>query len=223
MEYVCLVMSDSLQPHRLWPARLLCPWDFSSKNTGVGCHFLLQGTFLTQGSNPSLLTLLHWQADSLPPNHLGIPKGWRARPKSVENTYSWVTWDQLKEEEVFALGVLHVSPRYIPISKLRWKLPQGCPATGLEALIIVPLLCFSLYRTIFSKWLMHMVETWPLIAPTHVFTSSGHRETLPIHGNNNPWKNCLIYLRSDEEPGPVSGAREAEASKQLQLSFSFQG
>ena len=36
-----------------------------SKNTGAGCHFLLQGSFLTQGSNPSLLCLLHWQADSL--------------------------------------------------------------------------------------------------------------------------------------------------------------
>ena len=33
------------------PARLLCPWDFSGENTGVGCHFLLQGIFLTQGSN----------------------------------------------------------------------------------------------------------------------------------------------------------------------------
>ena len=31
---------------------LLCPWDFSGKNTGVGCYFLLQGIFLTQGSNP---------------------------------------------------------------------------------------------------------------------------------------------------------------------------
>ena len=37
------------------PARLLCPWDFPGKNTGVGCHFLLQGIFLTQGSNPQLL------------------------------------------------------------------------------------------------------------------------------------------------------------------------
>ena len=35
-------------------ARLLCPWDFSGKNTGVGSHFLLQGTFLTQGCNPRL-------------------------------------------------------------------------------------------------------------------------------------------------------------------------
>ena len=39
------------------PRRLPCPWDFPSKNTGVGCHFLLQGIFPTQGSN---LNLLDW-------------------------------------------------------------------------------------------------------------------------------------------------------------------
>ena len=48
---------------------------FSGKNTGVGCLFLLQGNFptkgLTQGSNPPLLHLCHWQGDSLPLSHLG--------------------------------------------------------------------------------------------------------------------------------------------------------
>ena len=34
--------------------RLLCPWDFPGKNIGVGCHFLLQGIFPSQGSNPGL-------------------------------------------------------------------------------------------------------------------------------------------------------------------------
>ena len=57
------VMSDSLQPHGLQSIRLLCPWDFPDKNTGVGCHFLLQGILPTQGLNPCLL---HWQMDSLP-------------------------------------------------------------------------------------------------------------------------------------------------------------
>ena len=52
-----------LQPHGLQPVRLLCPWDSLGKNTGVGCHFLLQGIFLTQEWN---LHLLHWQAGSLP-------------------------------------------------------------------------------------------------------------------------------------------------------------
>ena len=36
------VMSDSLRPHRRQPTRLPRPWDSPSKNTGVGCHFLLQ-------------------------------------------------------------------------------------------------------------------------------------------------------------------------------------
>ena len=47
-----LVMSYSLWPHWLEPTRLLCPWHSPGKNTGVGSHFLLQGIFPTQGSNP---------------------------------------------------------------------------------------------------------------------------------------------------------------------------
>ena len=49
------VVPDSLRPHGLQSTRLLCPWDFPDKDTGVGCHFLLQGIFPTQGSNPGLL------------------------------------------------------------------------------------------------------------------------------------------------------------------------
>ena len=44
-----------LQPFGLWPSRLLCPQDFSGKNTEVGCHFFLQGIFLTQELNLHLL------------------------------------------------------------------------------------------------------------------------------------------------------------------------
>ena len=65
------VLSDSLRPHGLQPTRLLCPWNSPGRNTGVGCHFLLQGIFPTQGSNSRLLHLLHWQAASLPLSHLG--------------------------------------------------------------------------------------------------------------------------------------------------------
>ena len=50
--------------------RFLCPCDFPGKNTGVGCHFLLQGIFLTQGLN---LHFLPWQEDSLPLSHLRSP------------------------------------------------------------------------------------------------------------------------------------------------------
>ena len=64
--FCCL--AAKLCPTLLQPARLLCPWAFPGKNTGVGCHVLLQGMFLTQGSNQRLL---HWQACSLPVNQLG--------------------------------------------------------------------------------------------------------------------------------------------------------
>ena len=43
------------------PARFLCPWNFPGKNTGVGCHFLLQRILLIQRSNPCLLCLLHYR------------------------------------------------------------------------------------------------------------------------------------------------------------------
>ena len=48
-------MSDSLRPHGLKPARLLCPWDPPGKSTEVGCHFLLQVILPAQGSNTGLL------------------------------------------------------------------------------------------------------------------------------------------------------------------------
>ena len=54
----------------LHPTRLLCPWDFPGKNTGVGCHFTLQGIFTAQGLNQHLL---HWEADSLSLSHQGSP------------------------------------------------------------------------------------------------------------------------------------------------------
>ena len=66
---VCSVTQScpTLQPFGLQPARLLCPWDSQGRNTRVGCHCLLQGIFLTQGSKPCLQ---HWQTDSLPLGHL---------------------------------------------------------------------------------------------------------------------------------------------------------
>ena len=58
-----------------WAIVLLCPWNFPSKNTRIGSHFLLQRIFLTQELNPRLLCLLHWQTDSLPLHH--TVKRWR--------------------------------------------------------------------------------------------------------------------------------------------------
>ena len=63
----------SLQSYGLQAARLLCPRDSPGKNTGVGCHAIFQGILPTQGWNPSLLHLLHWQMGSLPVGPPGKP------------------------------------------------------------------------------------------------------------------------------------------------------
>ena len=61
---MCSVVSSSLWPNGLWPARLFFPWNFPGKNTRAGFDFLLQGIFPTQGSG--LLSpigrqiLYHW-------------------------------------------------------------------------------------------------------------------------------------------------------------------
>ena len=68
----------------LWTAAHQTPLSmrFSRQNTGVGCHFLLQGSLLTQGLKPCHLCLLYWQEDSLPLSHLFV-KVWKY---SVHNT-----------------------------------------------------------------------------------------------------------------------------------------
>ena len=69
MLYMCMHAQSC--PTLCKPTRLLCPWDSPSKNTGVASHFLLQGLFLTQGSDLYLLHLLRWQLGSLPLSYLG--------------------------------------------------------------------------------------------------------------------------------------------------------
>ena len=77
----------------LWnvPARLLCPQNFPGKITGVVCHFLLQGIFLTQGSSLYLLCLLRLRWILYPLSHQGIP--------SVQFSHSVVS-DSLRPHEL---------------------------------------------------------------------------------------------------------------------------
>ena len=65
------VVSKTLQPHGLYPTRLLYPWDSPGKNTGVSCRFFLQGIFLTLESNPGLL---HCRQILYPLSYTGSPR-----------------------------------------------------------------------------------------------------------------------------------------------------
>ena len=87
-------MPDSLRPHGRWPTRLLCPWNSPGKNTRVGCHFLLQGIFLTLGLNLCLLRLPHWQVGSLPLKPLSLPTpGPKQRGSNLTHCSISVPWE----------------------------------------------------------------------------------------------------------------------------------
>ena len=79
--------------------------DFPGKNTGVGCHLLLQGIFSTQGSNPRLLCLLHWQGDSLP---LAPP----GKPFCCSVTQSHPTLCDPMDCSILGFPVLHYLPEF---------------------------------------------------------------------------------------------------------------
>ena len=92
----CLVTSvvcNSVQSYGTQSARLPCPWDPLGKSTGVSCHVLLQGIFLTQGLNPGLLycrqILYHWAPRKAPESATGIhisPLFWISR-KALLNRF----------------------------------------------------------------------------------------------------------------------------------------
>ena len=72
--------------------RLLCPWNFLGKNTGMGCHFLLQG--FSRPRDPthiSCVCLLHWQADSFPVVPPGKPhiNQWYSNKNEEGDTGQW--------------------------------------------------------------------------------------------------------------------------------------
>ena len=80
-------MSDSVRPYGLQPTRLLCPWDSPGKNTGVGCHFLLQEIFLTQGlTQPAL------QAASLQSEPLGKHKYLFTETRQQQQKYKYTSF-----------------------------------------------------------------------------------------------------------------------------------
>ena len=63
-----LVMSDFVRPHRQQPTRLCCPWESPGKNTGVGCHFLLQCMKVKSESEVAQSCLTHCNSmDCSPP------------------------------------------------------------------------------------------------------------------------------------------------------------
>ena len=72
------------------------------KNTRLGCHFLLQRIFPTQGLNLHLLCLLHCRHIFYPLNHGGSPMSWIYVQRKYQRTYSYISspWNFLKAKSI---------------------------------------------------------------------------------------------------------------------------
>ena len=115
----CLILCDPMEHslarssvHGILQARILewVAWDSPGKNTGVGCHALLQGIFLTQGWNPHFLCLLHWQAwcssPLMPPGkspNINTCTGWKEAQKRVL-CIIWIKQHKITFEVSFILS-----------------------------------------------------------------------------------------------------------------------
>ena len=75
------------RPHRRQPTRLLCPWDSPGKNTGVGCHFLLQCVKVKSLSRVQLLATPSWTAAYQAPPSMGVfrQEYWSGVPLLINN------------------------------------------------------------------------------------------------------------------------------------------
>ena len=89
--------------------------EFPGKNTGVGCHFLLQRIFLTQGSNPCLLCLLHWQVDSLASHRLGIPVIY------IIYIHTHIQWNISHTNEIIPFAAIWIDQDIIILTEVRRK------------------------------------------------------------------------------------------------------
>ena len=127
-------MSNSLRPYRLQPARLLCSWNSPGKNTRMGCHFLLQGIFPTQGLTLCLL----YCKQTLPSEPPGKPICiilvintqevlWNEIPKAVAEDPCVYRCSMVYGEDMF-LMVFHIRQKCLLKSGSSPEGPQHLPA-----------------------------------------------------------------------------------------------
>ena len=108
--------SNSLQPHGFQLTKILCPWDSPGKNTGVGCHFLLQGIFPQPRGQPESLSVASSFFTIEPPGKLrpkalwlkslqGEQVGWASPVWSLCSS-PWSLWDSSS----YSPAAIHSSP-----------------------------------------------------------------------------------------------------------------
>ena len=105
-------------------------FSFLGKNTGVGCHFLLQGNLSNPEIEPALLHLLHWREDSLPVSHQGSSLGWFCIFHQIWEAGAIISSNILSD---------------LPLSP-----PSGTPTMYMLVLLMVPYRSFILFYCLFT-------------------------------------------------------------------------
>ena len=110
---VASVMSDSVRPHRRQPTRLPHPWDSPGKNTGVGCHFLLQCRKVKSESEVAQSCLTLSGRGSIPSWGIKIP---RAASHTHTHTHTHTqNYNTSFFPRPFSIGPLCVFPRVLTL------------------------------------------------------------------------------------------------------------
>ena len=195
-------MSDFLWLNGQQSARLLCPQDSPGNNIGAGLYWLysrqeywcalLQGIFLTQGLDPCLLCLLHWQSGSSPLVAPGKPTQceWvpsnplrdSAEPKGRGRTFSLAAWAGTSVfccPQISTLLVL----RPLESDQDLHHYPSAPPPNWSVLSILFPLIGHTWVRIgillgmcllcIPSSFICHVLRMWPLLQPWGCWTWTG--------------------------------------------------
>ena len=164
----CSVVSDSVTPGTV-AGHTPYLWGSPGKKTGLGCHFLLQGIFSTQGLNPHLL---HWQTDSLllshPGNQLFIYKLRNAKMARKHSPF-WLSkkwgWNQSQLAEV---GQLKSEGKLWCISQLS-SIAQSC--LTLCDPMDCSMLGFLVHHQLLEPAQTHIYQVSDAIQPSHPLPS----------------------------------------------------
>ena len=233
-------MSDSLWPHGLQPTRLLRPWDFPGNSPGVGCHFLLQGIFPTQGSNPGLrhcrqmLYRLSHQGSSV----IRRPTlNWKVRKNLLRTGNSWGLIDESKLDWWIFWAEGTVSTKVIGHkTTLVFKklMKSQCSEYGMQVTQII-LICREKERTRYGTCCISLVNpsgSWghmSLPSPTHSCVTS-KPGGVPIGstaklGQGRTWGSRAMvpftpsYKPGQPAPNKCEGFKKREAQAQLKTEW----
>ena len=163
-----------LRPHGLQPTRLLCPWSFPGKDTGVGCHFRLHGIFLTLGietASPALaggfFTTVSAKTKSHQPGAYAKVSKEKKEENNVKTNTSWEThtrkiannspWNEIQDsvisqgKKVFKEEIQGLADKKTELVELRKKEEKICNHTEMNITLKIEERISNIFRGMEDK------------------------------------------------------------------------